>query len=176
MIYQPHLRFEVDPMPAPRERVRFLMQATALVVEGFVDAQPERFDARLANCLLMNHAELLIAGTACRRPLLLREAMNASAASGLDVLIVRGDDNLPTASFDLKKADVDDLLCAYRMWMPRPSEAAWLIPTAGESRYVRITPLGLEVHDRAPFADIAERRIGLIRGAEFLSVAVQGWF
>jgi hypothetical protein len=62
------------------------------------------------------------------------------------------------------------------MWMPRPSGAAWLIPSAGETRFLRLTPLGLQIVERAPFADADERRLGLIRGTEFLSVATKGWF
>lgn len=177
MNYQPYLRpgFPVDPIPEPQARVRRLMQATALTVEGLVETRPGRIDPRLEHCLDMPQANLVIAGTRCRWPLLVREALDMSAASNRDVLIVRGDDDAQV-TFDLKKADADGFLCAYRMWMPRPSEAAWLIPTSGEERFVRITPLGLEVANRAPYADSRERRVGLVRAAEFLSVAVQGWF
>lgn len=178
MNYQPYLRpgFPVDPIPEPQARIRRLMQATALTVEGLVETRPGRVDPRLEHCLDMPQANLLIAGTRCRWPLLVGEALDVSAASNRDVLIVRGHDDSALATFDLKKADADGLLCAYRMWMPRPSEAAWLIPTSEEKRFVRITPLGLEVADRAPYADRRERRVGLVRAAEFLSVAVQGWF
>ncbi len=177
MNYQPYLRpgFPVDPIPEPQVRVRRLMQATALTVEGLVETRPGRVDPRLEHCLDMPQANLVIAGTRCRWPLLVREALDVSAASDRDVLIVRGDEEAQ-ATFDLKKADVDGMLCAYRMWMARPSEAAWLIPTSEEERFIRITALGLEVADRAPYADSQERRVGLVRAAEFLSVAVQGWF
>lgn len=178
MQFQPYLRpgFPVDMIPAPREKVRLLMQATSVIVEGLVDPEPGRTDPRLANCLYMNQAGLIIAGTACRRPLMFREAADISAAADLDVLIVRSDEGEAYATFDLKRAGFDRILCAYRMWMPRPSEAAWLVPTAGEGQHVRITPLGLEVHAAAPFATDWEYRKGLAHAREFLSVAVQGWF
>jgi hypothetical protein len=166
----------VDAVPEPRVKVRRLMQATALVIEGLVEEQPGRTDPRLQHCLYLPQAGVIIAGTGCRRPLLLREAADLSSAANLDVLVVRSEDEGERVTFDLVRPHTAAGFCAYRMWMPRPSEAAWLVPTAGEAPHVRITPLGLEFHDRAPFADAAERRVGMVRGAEFLSVAVQGWF
>ena len=178
MHYQPYIRpgFLLDPIPEPRVRVQRLMQATALIVEGLVEVQPGRVDPRLEHCLYLPQAGMIVAGTSCRRPLLLREALDLSAASSLSVLVVRGEEDVTQATFDLKLVDIDRLFCAYRMWMPRPSEAAWLVPTAGEERYVRITPLGFEVTEKAPYADGSERHIGLVRAAEFLSVATHGWF
>jgi hypothetical protein len=152
------------------------MLATSLVVDGPLETAPERFDPALANCLYMPQASLLVAGTGCGRPLLLREAAAISAAACLDVLVVRTDEDLDQATFDVKVTGESRLLCTYRMWMPRPSEAAWLIPPAGGERFVRLTSLGLELRNQAPFADPDERRIGLVRGDEFLSVAVKGWF
>lgn len=178
MNYQPYLRpgFPIDRIPEPRVKLRRLMQATALAVEGLVDTRLGQVDPRLQHCLYMPQANLIIAGTGCRRPLLLREAADVSAAASCDVLVVRSEDNATQATFDLKRAGVEGMSCTYRMWMARPSEAAWLLPTAGESLYFRITPLGLEVAECAPYEDATDRQIGLVRGAEFLSVAVQGWF
>jgi hypothetical protein len=178
MIEQPVLRpgFRVDPIPAPRERARRLMLATSIAIEGLVDTAPDGVDPRLANCLYMSQADLIIVGTACSRPLLLREAADISAAAGKDVLIVRADEGRAYASFDVKRACSETVLCAYRMWMLRPSEAAWLVPVAGEGRYLRLSPFGVEFHDMAPFATEWERRKGLAHAREFLSIAVQGWF
>jgi hypothetical protein len=178
MIEQPVLRagFHVDPIPAPREKVRRLMLATSLAIEGLVDTAPEEVDPRLANCIYMSQADLIIVGTACSRPLLLREAADISAAADKDVLIARAEEGRAYASFDVKRAGSETVLCAYRMWMLRPSEAAWLVPVAGEGRYVRLSPLGMEPHDSAPFTTDWERRKGLAHARMFLSVAVQGWF
>jgi hypothetical protein len=178
MNYQPVLRpaIPLDPMPEPRAAVRRLMLATALVIDGPLETQPERFDGRLANCLYMPQAGLIIGGTGCERPLLLREAADMSAAAGLNILIVRTGNTPDRVTFDYQRVGEDRALCVYRMWMPLPSEAAWLIPSAGEERFLRLTPLGLEIFDRAPFADAGERHLGLVRGKEFLSVATKGWF
>lgn len=178
MIEQPVLRpgFPVDPIPAPREKARRLMLAASMAIEGLVDTTPHGIDPRLANCLYMSQADLIIVGTACSRPLLLREAADISAAAGKDVLIVRADEGPAYASFDVKRAGPEKVLYAYRMWMLRPSEAAWLVPVAGKGGHVRLSPLGLELHGAAPFATDWERRKGLAHAREFLSVAVQGWF
>lgn len=178
MIEQPVLRpgFRVDPIPAPREKARRLMLATSIAIEGLVDSAPNLVDPRLANCLYMSQADLIIVGTACSRPLLLREAADISAAAGKDVLIVRADEGRAYASFDVKRAGADTVLCAYRMWMLRPSEAAWLVPVAGEGCHLLLSPLGVELHHAAPFATDWERRKGLAHEREFLSVATQGWF
>jgi hypothetical protein len=108
--------------------------------------------------------------------MMLREAADISAAADRDVLVVRSCDSVDYATFDLKRADFDKMLCGYRMWMTWPSEGAWLIPTVCEDEHVRMTPIGLEVHDRAPFASDWDRQKGLAHAREFLSVAVQGWF
>jgi hypothetical protein len=178
MIEQPILRpgFPVDPIPAPREKARRLMLATSIAIEGLVDTAPDGVDSRLANCLYMSQADLIIIGTACSRPLLLREAADISAAAGKDVLVVRADEGRAQGSFDVKLAGSETSLCAYRMWMLRPSEAAWLVPVAGKGRCVRLSPLGLEANDAAPFATGWERRKGLAHAREFLSIATQGWF
>jgi hypothetical protein len=178
MNYQPVLRpgILLDPLPEPRAVIRRLMLATSLVVDGPLEVKPDRFDPRLTNCLYMPQARLLIGGTGCSWPLLLREAVDISAAAELDVLIIRTGGDPDQVSFDFQATGADHPLCAYRMWMPRPSEAACLIPSAGEERFLRLTPLGLEVVEQAPFADADARRLGLTRGKEFLSVATKGWF
>ncbi|HZH98747.1 MAG TPA: hypothetical protein VEX38_07225 [Fimbriimonadaceae bacterium] len=178
MNYQPYLQpgFTVDPMPPVRDRVRMTMLATSMIIDGPVDTRPERVDARLVNSLYMPQADLLIVGTGCRRPLLLNEAADLSNAAELDVVIVRLDDQGRGASFDLKKIGAASLLCAYRLWMPHGDFTGWLVPTAGETPFVEMTPFGLMMHEEPPFADDDERRVGLFRGARFLSVAFQGWF
>src|SRR5690242_3405335 len=115
MHYQPYLRpgFPVDPLPEPRAKVRRLMQATAMVVEGLVDTEVGTVDPRLEHCLYMPQARLLVSGTGCRRPLLLREAVDVSVAADLDVLLVRSDDGGRQPTFDLKKPDIECCFCSY---------------------------------------------------------------
>jgi hypothetical protein len=177
MNYQPMLRLGIHAgrVPEPRTRVRRLMLATSFIIDGPLETEPERFDAAFANCLYMPQASLLILGTGCGRPLLLPEASDLGAAASLDVLTVREGDNPDHVSFDFQQVGGQPPLCAYRMWMARPSGEAWLIPATGEASFVRLTPLGLEVGGSAPFSDAVERRLGLIRSKEFLSVAVKGW-
>ena len=179
MVYQSELRPAfVDPIPEPREQAKRLMLAVALIVDGFLDQNPKRFQPYLENCFFMPEAGLIVGGTFCRRPVVLREFADVCRASELDGILVR----LPEVSipalvtFDLKQAHNDRMLCVYRLWLEQPGASAWLIPTAGSGPFVRLDPLGLEIGDRPPFSCEVERFRGLKFGSEFLSVAVQGWF
>lgn len=178
MVLQTELRPAwVDPLPAGRGQTRRMMLATATLIDGYVDTNPGRFHPYLANTYLMADARLLIAGTRCRRPLYLREFADVCRPSGLDGLIVRLQDESGSAvSFDVKPAGDDRMLCAYRLWMPQPSGAAWLVPSMGEGPFVRLDPLGIELVIEPPFSCEIERYRGLKFGAEFMSVAATGWF
>lgn len=178
MNFQPQIRITPDlpPLPEPRRQVRWHMQALSMLVDGPVDLQPQLTDSRLANSMLMSQASLLILGTACRRPLLLREAEELTNASDLDVIVVRFDDRDQELSFDIRLQHIEPLLCCYRLWMERTGGPAWLVPTAGEDLFLKITPLGLMMDPRAPFEDDDRRRFGLKRGSDFLSIATRGWF
>jgi len=168
--------FPVDPLPPTRQMVGRLMLAASLAVDGPVMVQPEQIDLRLANCLLMKQARLLIAGTSSRRPFLLREAADVSTITNLDALVVRTADDGGRTEFDVKKIGIDPMFCGYRLWMQHPSDKPWLIPTAGEAVYIRMTPFGLELEERPPFRTDAERDVGFIYGSVYLSVATKGWF
>lgn len=177
-MYQPQFRpgFLLEPLPEPRVLARRLMLATSMLVDGFLDGNPERFHPYLQHSLLMPQADLLIVGTACARPLMLREARDAARAITTDVLVVRTWDRSAQASFDIQLAGDDQPLLAYRLWMPEPGgAAAWLVPTAGNTPYVRLDPMGLEVVDDAPYCSEADRNRGLHFGKDFLSVVVAGW-
>jgi hypothetical protein len=147
-----------------------------MIIDGPLDSAPERFDERLANCLYMPQADLLILGTACKRPLLLDEAVELSNAANTDALIVRWSAEAARCTFDVKKVGADGVFCALRLWMPRPGGQPWLIPTAGEAWALSLSPMGAEVSHRPPFVDDAERRSGLVQGSRYLSVALNGWF
>lgn len=177
MNYQPQLqpRFDFEPVPEPRQKVRRLMQAFGLVVDGLIDQQPGTYNPHLSGCFYMSQASLLITGTACRRPLVLREAREIALASGLDAIVVRMDEE-GDATFDIQLQHLEPLLCRYCLWMERPGETAWLVPSAGEPHFLSISPFGLELTAAAPFSSPEERSAGLDRGSEFLSVAVKGWF
>lgn len=109
---------------------------------------------------------------------MLPEFADVSRAAGLDGIIVRLlDERVSVATFDIKQAGNDRMLCVYRLWMPQPNGAAWLVPTAGQDGpYVRLDGLGLEFVDRPPFDDEIDRYRGCRFGAEFMAVATQGWF
>ncbi|WP_265562480.1 hypothetical protein [Sphingomicrobium arenosum] len=169
-------RLALDPIPEPRAKVKWLMYATTMLVDGHVDLEPQHWFPYLENSFFLGEANLVIIGTGCQRPLVLREAMAVAAAVTGDLLIVRSHEGPRQASFDVKVIGDDRLFCAYQLWIPRPTGTAWLIPTVGEGPCIRLEQSGLRVEQEPPYLDWADRWRGIEHGAEFLSVAVQGWF
>lgn len=167
---------QLDPIPPQCMQVRRLMLATTVLVDGMVETMPETWHPALENSLVMPIAGIIVAGTRCGRPLMIREVRNIGRAVSRDAIIVRVADSPAHASFDVLLNGAERPFCGYRLWMPQPTGCAWLIPTAGEATYIRLDPLGLEVTGLSPFCDEVERHRGLKFGSEFLSVAVQGWF
>lgn len=179
MVYQSDLRPAfVDPIPEPRGQAKRLMLATALLVDGFLDQDPQRFQPYLENCFLMPEADLIVGGTFCRRPVMLKEFADVCRPSELDGILVRlpevSDPRLTT--FDIKQAQNDRMMCVYRLWLEQPCGSAWLVPTAGTGPFVRLDPMGIQVSDLAPYTCEIDRYRGCKFGVEFLSVATQGWF
>lgn len=167
----------VEPIPEPRALIQRSMLAASMLIDGPVDTQPARFQPYLANTYLMPQAAVVIGGTLCRRPLVLREFADVCRPSCLDGVLVRLHDEQSSAvTFDVKMAGDDRMLCAYRLWMPQPSGSAWLVPSAGSGPFARFDPLGIEFGDTPPFSSEADRFAGCKFGAEFMAVATKGWF
>jgi hypothetical protein len=168
----------VDPIPEPRIQIQRMMLATATCVDGFVDTNPGRIQPYLRGTYLMPDAHILLAGTLCRRPVVMREFADVCRAADLDGIIVRLlDERVSVPTFDVKQAGNDRMLCVYWLWIRQPGGVAWLVPTAGENGpYVRLDPLGLGFVDQPPFDDDVDRHRGCRFGTEFMAVATQGWF
>lgn len=167
----------VEPIPEPRALIRRTMRAASLLIDGPVDTRPDRFQRYLANTFLMPQAAVVIGGTMCRRPLVLREFADVCRPSCLDGVLVRlSDEQASAVTFDVKAAGDDRMLCAYRLWMPHSSGPAWLVPSAGDGPFARFDPLGIEFGDAPPFASEADRVAGCKFGSEFIAVAAKGWF
>jgi hypothetical protein len=169
-------RLQLDAIPAPPIHVRRLMLATTVAVDGFVDQTPEAFHPALEHSFLMPQADIMVAGTRCSTPLLVREVRNIAAAFERDAIIVRATEEPSHATFDVILRCVARPFLGYRLWIRQPAGAAWLVPSAGERAFVRLDPLGLEVACEAPYTDEVDRYRGISAGGEFLSVAVRGWF
>ncbi|WP_343345895.1 hypothetical protein WJT74_01205 [Sphingomicrobium sp. XHP0239] len=167
----------VDPIPEPRELVKRLMLATAIVIDGYLDQEPEAHHPWLENCFLAPEAGIIIAGTGCRRPLLLREVGHVADAVSRDAIIVRSTDQPRPhlATFDVKIAGMSRMLCGYFLWRPQPSGDAYLIPSVGDGPHVRLDRKGMELVNEPPFDDEVERYRGIQWGSELLSVASTGW-
>lgn len=170
--------FYVDPIPEPHIQMRRLMLATSMLIAGRLDTEPEDYHPYLRNCFLAPEARIVIAGTRCPRPLMLQALVDISNVAQHDAIVVRLGDPAKTGdvTFDIHVFGTGRADVAYRLWMPQPTGAAWLVPTAGENRFIRFDPAGFDVADDAPFSDAFDRRRGLVWASEFLSVATKGWF
>jgi hypothetical protein len=178
MLHAPQVSpgLQLDPIPLPSIQVKRLMLATAYLVDGMVETMPEKWHPALEHSLVMPIAGVIVAGTRCARPILLREVRDIVKAVERDAIIVRATDRTAHATFDIVLNGVERPLCAYRLWMAQPNGCAWLVPGAGEATFVRLDPLGLELTSMPPFSTEVERYRGCKFGSDFLSVAVKGWF
>lgn len=129
-----------------------------------------------SNSLVLPLAGIIVVGTRCGRPMMVREVQNVSKAVERDAIIVRASDAPKHATFDVLLNGVKRSFLAYRLWLAHPAGSAWLIPTGAETTFIRLGTFGLEAINQPPYMDEVERHRGLKNGVEFLSVAVQGWF
>ncbi|WP_324808440.1 hypothetical protein SH584_02980 [Sphingomonas sp. LY29] len=119
---------------------------------------------------------MLIGGTLCRRPLVLREFADVCRGSDLDGILVRMPVTGDNPSFDIKIAGSDRMLLMHMLWLPQPSGPPWLIPSVESGPAIRLSPLGITAENTMPFDSIEDRHRGLRFGFEFLSVAAKCWF
>lgn len=166
----------LQPVPAPPMQVWRLMLATTALIDGFVDQAPMDFHPALENSMIMPQAGIMLTGTRCGTPLLVREVRNIARAVDRDAIIVRAAPDPTLATFDVMLSGVQRPFLGYRVWIRQPMGCAWFVPTAGEASFIRLDPEGLEVSQTAPYVDEVDRHRGLEAGREFLSVAVSGWF
>ncbi|MEA1015323.1 hypothetical protein [Sphingosinicella sp. LY1275] len=119
------------------------MQALAAAIKGPVDMSPGDRDARLSGCLLMPQADLLIAGTACHRPLLFAEAERIAQYSRHDLILLRYDAERGT-TVDLYLQSVGGWLACFRT--SRRGDDLWLVADDDRMPMVRAGMYGLELH------------------------------
>lgn len=170
------LGFDLEPLPPVPTHVRRLMLATTCVVDGFVQDTPEDWHPALEHSMVMPLAGIILVGTRCGRPMMVREVANIAKAVHRDAIIVRASDAPKHATYDVLLHGVAKPCLAYRLWVAPLSGTTWLIPSGGETSYIRLGTFGLEVMHQAPFLDEVECYRGLVHASELLSVAVQGWF
>lgn len=167
---------ELDPIPEPPTHVRRLMLALGTILDGYIDQDPQDWHPSLLHSMVVPGADIVLAGTRCRRPLVCREVANIARAVDRDAIIVRAADEPKHATFDVLLRHVERPFFGYRLWMRQPMGSAWLVPTGGERTFIRLDGLGLELSHEVPFDDEVDAYRGLKAGAEYLSIAVKGWF
>ena len=173
---KPVTGLDLEPIPPVPEQLQRLMLATTLMVDGHVEPMPERWHPALEHSLVMPLAGLILVGTRCARPLMIREVQKIANAVERDAVIVRASDTPKHATYDVLMHGVNKPFLGYQLWIAPLSGSTWLIPSAGETTHIRLGAFGLEVINQPPFLDEIERHRGVRHATELLSVAVQGWF
>jgi len=172
----PDLGIELDPIPEPPLQIRRLMLAMGTILDGFIDQEPQYWHPALLHSMVVPGADIVLAGTRCRRPLVCREVGNVARAVDRDAIIVRAAEEPKHATFDVLLRHIDRPFLGYRLWLRQPLGSAWLVPSGGERTFIRFDGLGLELSSEAPFDDEVDLYRGLKAAGEYLSVAVRGWF
>lgn len=155
-------------LPPTSNAVAARMDAFAAAIGGLVDTAAPARDPVLSGCVVMPYASLVLAGTACRRPLLFREGDGVARHSRLDLVLLRFDAGRG-ATFDIRLQQQPGWLCHYVAW--RRDGDLWLVPEAGTGPFLRATPWGLEIEDEPPFPASEERACGIVRALTFPSFA-----
>lgn len=172
----PDLGIELDPIPEPPVHVRRLMLALGTIVDGYLDQDPQHWHPSLLHSMVLPGADIVLAGTRCRRPLVTREVGNIARAVDHDAIIVRAAEEPKHATFDVLLRHVSRPFLGYRLWLGQPLGSAWLVPSGAERTYIRLDGRGLELSPESPFEDEVDLYRGLKAAGEYLSIAVRGWF
>lgn len=152
---------DAESLPTPMWPVMRGMEALAVAIDGPIDIAPEARDPLFVGCLVLSQADLLIAGTSCRRPLVLAKTERLAQYSGRDLVLLRYDPDRGT-TFDLYLQIRADWLVRHQAW--RPDGDLWLVPDAGHGPFVRAGMFGRELEDAVPFHDADDRACGLNQG------------
>lgn len=172
----PDLGIELGPIPEPPMQIRRLMLAIGTILDGFIDQSPQYWHPALLHSMVVPAADIVLAGTRCRRPLVTREVSNIARAVDRDAIIVRAAEVPKHATFDVLLRHINRPFLGYRLWLRQPLGRAWLVPTGAERNFIGLDGLGLELSPEAPFDDEVDLYRGLMAGGEYLSIAVRGWF
>lgn len=147
-------------LPPSGNAVVSRMRTFATAIGGLVDTAAAVRDPMLAGCVVMPYAGLVLAGTACRRPLIFREGDAVARHSRLDLVLLRFDAERGV-TFDIRLQQRFDWLCHHVAW--RRDGDLWLIPEAGADPFIRVTAWGLEIEVEPPFVSADERASGIVR-------------
>ena len=104
---------DAESLPTPMWPVIRRMEALAVAIDGAIDIAPEARDPLFVGCLVLSQADLLIAGTSCRRPLVFAKTERLAQYSGRDLVLLRYDPDRGT-TFDLYLQIRADWLVRYQ--------------------------------------------------------------
>ncbi|MEW9853900.1 hypothetical protein [Novosphingobium sp. M1R2S20] len=147
-------------LPPTSRAVALRVHAFAGAIGGLVDTTAAARDPMFAGSVVMPYAGLVVAGTACRRPLIFREGDAVARHSRLDLGLLRFDAERGV-TFDIRLQQRSEWLCHYVAW--RRDGDLWLVPEVGTGPFIRVTAWGLEIEDEPPFVLADERASGIVR-------------
>jgi hypothetical protein len=151
------------PLPSPAVKRRMLTIAHAM---GALIQKPGGADPMLQGCLVLPFAGMVLAGTACARPLLFAECDDLARATSHDVIILRHD-ALRGTTFDIKLGSESRW---FRRYLGKPVEhGVRMAPDIGTGPVLRAAAFGLEVLGDGTAAEVplrAAHRITSSRLAE----------
>lgn len=157
-------------LPPTSQAVLHRVRAVAAAIGGLIDPAASIRQPLLEGCLVMPYAGLAIAGTACRRPLLVDEGEAIVRQTGLDLVLVRYDVD-SGVTFDIRLTQTSGWLWNYVASRAEGGDL-WFVPQARGSVMIQPTAWGLEVADDRALSDADERRRGMLR--EFAAPFVAG--
>lgn len=155
-------------LPPASNAVTTRVHAFANAIGGLVDPTAAARNPMLLGCVVMPYAGLVLAGTACRRPLLFREGDGVARHSRLDFVLLRFDAERGV-TFDIRLQRQPEWLCHYVAC--HCDGDLWLVPEVGTGPFLRATAWSLEIESESPFFSPEERATGIVRALTFPSFA-----
>jgi hypothetical protein len=153
-------------LPPTSCAVALRVHAFTGAIGGLIDTSAAARDPMLTGCLVMPYAGLVVAGTACARPLLFREGEGLARYSRQELVLLRFDAERGV-TFDIRMQQRPEWLCHYVAW--RRDGDLWLLPKVGTEPFLRATPWGLEIEGEPPFSVPDDRARGIVRALTFPS-------
>ncbi|AQR72865.1 hypothetical protein [Sphingomonas sp. LM7] len=142
-----------DVLPHPSPTVQRRMLATVHTMGALIHP-PGSAGPKLQGCLVLPLAGIILAGTACARPLLFAEYDALARATNHDVIILRHD-TLRGTTFDIKLRSEPRW---YRRYLGTPVENGMrMAPDIGAGPVLRATAFGLEILDNRAASDMPPR-------------------
>lgn len=150
------------PRTTQRTRNRF---GSLVIASGLAGVDLPTMNERVASGFFADPAAgVVLTATSCNRPLFHRECEALAKFTQMDLVLLRFDP-LVGASFDILLDGSCHWLCNYLAWR-RVGDALWLVPSHTAGPFFRLSSVGLEAFESAPYESGYQRYAGIIRSIE----------